>query len=100
MYDGIMAYGGPVFPNMIVCIYFVILFVCGNCILFIIKYVLNNHSVRSVFSYLLTFGVLLFSCIWSLMFDIWLWHPDILLNVFLAIAVDNLAGDGGKKKKE
>ncbi|XP_051949884.1 voltage-dependent L-type calcium channel subunit alpha-1D [Xyrauchen texanus] len=55
MYDGIMAYGGPVFPNMIVCIYFVILFVCGNY---------------------------------------------ILLNVFLAIAVDNLAGDGGKKKKE
>ncbi|XP_056102678.1 voltage-dependent L-type calcium channel subunit alpha-1F [Rhinichthys klamathensis goyatoka] len=55
MYDGIMAYGGPVFPNMIVCIYFVILFVCGNY---------------------------------------------ILLNVFLAIAVDNLAGDGGKKQKE
>uniref|UniRef100_A0A4W4DYZ4 Voltage-dependent L-type calcium channel subunit alpha n=1 Tax=Electrophorus electricus TaxID=8005 RepID=A0A4W4DYZ4_ELEEL len=53
MYDGIMAYGGPVFPNMIVCIYFVILFVCGNY---------------------------------------------ILLNVFLAIAVDNLAGNGKKKK--
>lgn len=34
MYDGIMAYGGPVFPNMVVCVYFVILFVCGNCILF------------------------------------------------------------------
>uniref|UniRef100_G3PEK3 Voltage-dependent L-type calcium channel subunit alpha n=1 Tax=Gasterosteus aculeatus aculeatus TaxID=481459 RepID=G3PEK3_GASAC len=49
MYDGIMAYGGPIFPNMVVCIYFVILFVC-----------------------------------------------DILLNVFLAIAVDNLAGGGGK----
>uniref|UniRef100_A0A3B5MEU6 Ion transport domain-containing protein n=1 Tax=Xiphophorus couchianus TaxID=32473 RepID=A0A3B5MEU6_9TELE len=30
MYDGIMAYGGPVFPGMIVCIYFVILFICGN----------------------------------------------------------------------
>uniref|UniRef100_A0A7N6A5J7 Voltage-dependent L-type calcium channel subunit alpha n=1 Tax=Anabas testudineus TaxID=64144 RepID=A0A7N6A5J7_ANATE len=55
MYDGIMAYGGPVFPNMVVCIYFVILFVCGNY---------------------------------------------ILLNVFLAIAVDNLAGGGGKKKVE
>uniref|UniRef100_A0A8C8CUJ8 Voltage-dependent L-type calcium channel subunit alpha n=1 Tax=Oncorhynchus tshawytscha TaxID=74940 RepID=A0A8C8CUJ8_ONCTS len=53
MYDGIMAYGGPVFPQMIVCIYFVSLFVVGNY---------------------------------------------ILLNVFLAIAVDNLAGDGGKKK--
>uniref|UniRef100_A0A673YIL5 Voltage-dependent L-type calcium channel subunit alpha n=1 Tax=Salmo trutta TaxID=8032 RepID=A0A673YIL5_SALTR len=46
MYDGIMAYGGPVFPQMIVCIYFVSLFVVGNY---------------------------------------------ILLNVFLAIAVDNLA---------
>ncbi|KAM7405102.1 hypothetical protein PAMP_012387 [Pampus punctatissimus] len=55
MYDGIMAYGGPVFPNMVVCIYFVILFVCGNY---------------------------------------------ILLNVFLAIAVDNLAGGGGKTKVE
>uniref|UniRef100_A0A673AD78 Voltage-dependent L-type calcium channel subunit alpha n=1 Tax=Sphaeramia orbicularis TaxID=375764 RepID=A0A673AD78_9TELE len=32
MYDGIMAYGGPVFPGMIVCVYFVILFICGtNC---------------------------------------------------------------------
>uniref|UniRef100_H3AD48 Calcium voltage-gated channel subunit alpha1 F n=1 Tax=Latimeria chalumnae TaxID=7897 RepID=H3AD48_LATCH len=46
MYDGIMAYGGPYFPGMIVCIYFIILFICGNY---------------------------------------------ILLNVFLAIAVDNLA---------
>ncbi|KAJ8265876.1 hypothetical protein COCON_G00149750 [Conger conger] len=46
MYNGIMAYGGPVFPGILVCIYFVILFVCGNY---------------------------------------------ILLNVFLAIAVDNLA---------
>ncbi|KPP78631.1 voltage-dependent L-type calcium channel subunit alpha-1F-like [Scleropages formosus] len=56
MYDGIMAYGGPNFPGMIVCIYFVILFVCGNY---------------------------------------------ILLNVFLAIAVDNLAtGEAESKKKE
>ncbi|XP_050572588.1 LOW QUALITY PROTEIN: voltage-dependent L-type calcium channel subunit alpha-1F [Cygnus atratus] len=61
MYDGIMAYGGPVFPGMLVCIYFVILFICGNY---------------------------------------------ILLNVFLAIAVDNLAdgdninsGAEGKKDK-
>ncbi|KAG8554629.1 hypothetical protein GDO81_003850 [Engystomops pustulosus] len=61
MYDGIMAYGGPFFPGMLVCVYFIILFICGNY---------------------------------------------ILLNVFLAIAVDNLAdGDninskdkkGGKK---
>ncbi|MGH0125190.1 UNVERIFIED_CONTAM: hypothetical protein FKN15_027583 [Acipenser sinensis] len=33
MYDGIMAYGGPFFPGMIICIYFIILFICGNCIL-------------------------------------------------------------------
>ncbi|XP_024605424.1 voltage-dependent L-type calcium channel subunit alpha-1S [Neophocaena asiaeorientalis asiaeorientalis] len=46
MYDGIMAYGGPTYPGVLVCIYFIILFVCGNY---------------------------------------------ILLNVFLAIAVDNLA---------
>uniref|UniRef100_A0A8D2FSI3 Voltage-dependent L-type calcium channel subunit alpha n=1 Tax=Theropithecus gelada TaxID=9565 RepID=A0A8D2FSI3_THEGE len=46
MYNGIMAYGGPSYPGMLVCIYFIILFVCGNY---------------------------------------------ILLNVFLAIAVDNLA---------
>ncbi|KAJ3583219.1 hypothetical protein NHX12_034190 [Muraenolepis orangiensis] len=56
MYDGILAYGGPVFPGMMVCVYFVILFICGNY---------------------------------------------ILLNVFLAIAVDNLAGgDTDVKKKE
>nr|XP_034368881.1 voltage-dependent L-type calcium channel subunit alpha-1S isoform X3 [Arvicanthis niloticus] len=46
MYNGIMAYGGPSYPGILVCIYFIILFVCGNY---------------------------------------------ILLNVFLAIAVDNLA---------
>ncbi|XP_043955397.1 voltage-dependent L-type calcium channel subunit alpha-1D isoform X1 [Gambusia affinis] len=55
MYDGIMAYGGPIFPNMVVSMYFVILFVCGNY---------------------------------------------ILLNVFLAIAVDNLASGGGQKAVE
>lgn len=32
MYDGIMAYGGPFFPGMLVCVYFIILFICGNCI--------------------------------------------------------------------
>ncbi|XP_042197960.1 voltage-dependent L-type calcium channel subunit alpha-1S-like isoform X3 [Callorhinchus milii] len=46
MNNGIMAYGGTSFPGVLVCIYFIILFVCGNY---------------------------------------------ILLNVFLAIAVDNLA---------
>ncbi|KAL0180822.1 hypothetical protein M9458_023228, partial [Cirrhinus mrigala] len=28
MYDGIMAYGGPSSSGMIVCIYFIILFIC------------------------------------------------------------------------
>uniref|UniRef100_A0A8C5CGB3 Voltage-dependent L-type calcium channel subunit alpha n=1 Tax=Gadus morhua TaxID=8049 RepID=A0A8C5CGB3_GADMO len=46
MNNGIMSYGGPAFPGILVSIYFVILYVCGNY---------------------------------------------ILLNVFLAIAVDNLA---------
>ncbi|XP_053226942.1 voltage-dependent L-type calcium channel subunit alpha-1F isoform X3 [Podarcis raffonei] len=56
MYDGIMAYGGPYFPGMLVCVYFIILFICGNY---------------------------------------------ILLNVFLAIAVDNLAdGDNINTAKE
>uniref|UniRef100_UPI00358DF37F voltage-dependent L-type calcium channel subunit alpha-1D-like n=1 Tax=Myxine glutinosa TaxID=7769 RepID=UPI00358DF37F len=46
MYNGIMAYGGPYFPGILVCFYFIFLFICGNY---------------------------------------------VLLNVFLAIAVDNLA---------
>uniref|UniRef100_A0A803TT04 Voltage-dependent L-type calcium channel subunit alpha n=1 Tax=Anolis carolinensis TaxID=28377 RepID=A0A803TT04_ANOCA len=46
MYNGILSYGGPSYPGILVCLYFVVLFVCGNY---------------------------------------------ILLNVFLAIAVDNLA---------
>ncbi|TDH14506.1 hypothetical protein EPR50_G00044680 [Perca flavescens] len=33
MYDGIMAHGGPTMPGILVSIYFIILFVCGNCIL-------------------------------------------------------------------
>uniref|UniRef100_A0AAQ4QM08 Voltage-dependent L-type calcium channel subunit alpha n=1 Tax=Gasterosteus aculeatus aculeatus TaxID=481459 RepID=A0AAQ4QM08_GASAC len=33
MNNGIMAYGGPEFPGILVAIYFIILFVCGNCIL-------------------------------------------------------------------
>lgn len=35
MYNGIMAYGGPVIPGILVSIYFIVLFVCGNCILHI-----------------------------------------------------------------
>ncbi|XP_035376128.1 voltage-dependent L-type calcium channel subunit alpha-1D-like [Electrophorus electricus] len=55
MYDGIMAFGGPSSSGMIVCMYFVILFICGNY---------------------------------------------ILLNVFLAIAVDNLAGARSSSPKK
>ena len=33
MYDGIRAYGGVSNIGVIVCLYFVILFICGNCIL-------------------------------------------------------------------
>uniref|UniRef100_A0A8D0E789 Voltage-dependent L-type calcium channel subunit alpha n=1 Tax=Salvator merianae TaxID=96440 RepID=A0A8D0E789_SALMN len=33
MYNGIMSYGGPVYPGVLVCFYFIVLFVCGNCIL-------------------------------------------------------------------
>uniref|UniRef100_H3DB19 Calcium channel, voltage-dependent, L type, alpha 1D subunit, a n=1 Tax=Tetraodon nigroviridis TaxID=99883 RepID=H3DB19_TETNG len=55
MYDGIMAYGGPSSSGMIVCFYFIILFICGNY---------------------------------------------ILLNVFLAIAVDNLADAESLNKDE
>lgn len=33
MYDGIMAHGGPSMPGILVSLYFIILFVCGNCIL-------------------------------------------------------------------
>lgn len=41
MYDGIMAYGGPSSSGMIVCFYFIILFICGNCILFT---VIHTHT--------------------------------------------------------
>uniref|UniRef100_A0A8C8SRK0 Voltage-dependent L-type calcium channel subunit alpha n=1 Tax=Pelusios castaneus TaxID=367368 RepID=A0A8C8SRK0_9SAUR len=65
MYDGIMAYGGPYFPGMLVCIYFIILF---------ILWVDGGQDCGP---------------------------RDILLNVFLAIAVDNLAdGDNINTAKE
>lgn len=53
MYDGIMAYGGPSSSGMIVCIYFIILFICGNCILWIHW----NYVVTITVSCLLTFSV-------------------------------------------
>lgn len=34
MYDGIRAYGGVSSFGMLACFYFIILFICGNCILF------------------------------------------------------------------
>ena len=34
MYDGIRAYGGVASFGMLACFYFIILFICGNCILF------------------------------------------------------------------
>lgn len=33
MYDGIRAYGGVASIGILACIYFIILFICGNCIL-------------------------------------------------------------------
>ncbi|KFW07000.1 Voltage-dependent L-type calcium channel subunit alpha-1C, partial [Eurypyga helias] len=42
MYDGIMAYGGPSFPGMLVCIYFIILFICGNYILLFLAIAVDN----------------------------------------------------------
>uniref|UniRef100_A0A3Q3NP68 Voltage-dependent L-type calcium channel subunit alpha n=1 Tax=Mastacembelus armatus TaxID=205130 RepID=A0A3Q3NP68_9TELE len=51
MYDGIMAYGGPVFPNMVVCIYFVILFVCGNYIKpFLFSFIVGVAPLKPEFS--------------------------------------------------
>ena len=32
MYDGIEAYGGMMSFGAVVCFYFVVLFICGNCI--------------------------------------------------------------------
>jgi hypothetical protein len=34
MYDGIRSYGGVSSIGILACIYFIILFICGNCILF------------------------------------------------------------------
>lgn len=42
MYDGIRAYGGVSSPGILACIYFIILFICGNCILFY-RYCDNLH---------------------------------------------------------
>lgn len=44
MYDGIMAYGGPASSGMVVCIYFIILFICGNCILLTTNMHTDSHA--------------------------------------------------------
>ena len=66
MYDGIKAYGGVSKPGILACVYFIILFICGNCKFFSRFCIIFNLILNSSPS-------------------------DILLNVFLAIAVDNLA---------
>lgn len=122
MYDGIMAYGGPSFPGMLVCIYFIILFICGNCILFCLQtirvmltcirtvelkwmdkllsaqntFVQKKCVYHGIFTrFLLEWFVTgLACCTISSLRYLFLTLPlriDILLNVFLAIAVDNLA---------
>ncbi|KFP66610.1 Voltage-dependent L-type calcium channel subunit alpha-1C, partial [Cariama cristata] len=50
MYDGIMAYGGPSFPGMLVCIYFIILFICGNLNVFLAIAVDNLADAESLTS--------------------------------------------------
>lgn len=51
MYDGIMAHGGPSMPGILVSIYFIILFVCGNCILKEIVYVCQTVSEDGCISF-------------------------------------------------
>ncbi|KFP52282.1 Voltage-dependent L-type calcium channel subunit alpha-1C, partial [Cathartes aura] len=50
MYDGIMAYGGPSFPGMLVCIYFIILFICGNCILWCYSFLQVGLNLKPPFT--------------------------------------------------
>ena len=45
MYDGIRAYGGVASFGMLACFYFIILFICGNCILFPVKVSTRNRRV-------------------------------------------------------
>lgn len=43
MYDGIQAYGGVASIGILACIYFIILFICGNCILFNFQLQINRN---------------------------------------------------------
>jgi len=42
MYDGIQSYGGVDDIGFAVCLYFVVLFICGNCILFYVISTCNS----------------------------------------------------------
>lgn len=46
MYDGIAAYGGVKGFGVLACIYFIILFICGNCILLYGYYIKNQLQVQ------------------------------------------------------
>lgn len=83
MYNGIMAYGGPVIPGILVAIYFIVLFVCGNCILHM-NSPFHTRLKNCIITHNANHNAKAFVFLSSL-------QPDILLNVFLAIAVDNLA---------
>ena len=49
MYDGIDAYGGVGSFGGVVCLYFVVLFICGNCILRLhLTSLMDRLSVRCV----------------------------------------------------
>ena len=37
MYTGILAYGGVSSPGVVVCLYFIGLFICGNCIFLVVS---------------------------------------------------------------
>jgi hypothetical protein len=46
MYVGIQAYGGVSSIGVLACIYFIILFICGNCILYDLlgRFVIINYN--------------------------------------------------------
>jgi len=43
MYNGIEAYGGVSSIGVLACIYFIILFICGNCILLWLAQKMRNY---------------------------------------------------------
>ncbi len=110
MYNGIRSQGG-VKSGMWSSIYFIVLTLFGNCILhysFSMKYKKLDYKIRTSWAAEVQAGLLIFcssspiclftrsrccvsqySCtLTTSLTQLW---PDTLLNVFLAIAVDNLA---------